>query len=174
MKAFSLFGFGIGSFIEVISAIGVATMINRIKQNEQSGRSKFEKTTLRITGTGFYILVAGLVFTSVYNIYTKHTPETTLAGVIIAASSIIFMWVLFYEKNKVGKQLNSDAIIADANCTKVCIYMSIVLLIASGIYELTKLPYVDALGSLGIGYFSFKEGKECFVKAKSNKISSCF
>ena len=85
----------------------------------------------------------------------------------------MLMLILFYEKNRVGKQLNSDAIIADANCTKVCIYMSIVLLIASGIYELTELPYVDALGSLGIAYFSFREGKECFEKAKSNEISSC-
>jgi hypothetical protein len=43
-ESFSLFRFGIGSFIEVISAIGVARMITRIKQNELSCRSNFEKT----------------------------------------------------------------------------------------------------------------------------------
>ncbi|MDQ6902430.1 MAG: hypothetical protein M3139_05390 [Bacteroidota bacterium] len=93
-ESFYLFGFGIGSFfIEVISAVGVARIITRIRQSELSGRSNFEKTALRITCTGLIILVAGLILTSIYNIYTKHKPETTLAGVIIAATSIILMLI---------------------------------------------------------------------------------
>ncbi len=173
-ESLSLFGFGVGSFIEIFSAIGVARMIIRIKENENSNRSDFEKTALLITGTGFYILVAGLIITSFYNIYSGHKPETTLSGVIIALFSILLMLALYYGKVKVGNQLNSDAILADAGCTKVCIYMSLILLVVSGIYELTKLPYIDAIGTLGIAYYSFKEGKECFEKAKSNKhCSSC-
>jgi divalent metal cation (Fe/Co/Zn/Cd) transporter len=65
----------------------------------------------------------------------------------------------------VGKQLESEAILADAECTLVCIYMSIVLLAASVIYELTGIAYVDVVGTLGLAYFSFKEGRECFEKA---------
>lgn len=172
-ESLSLFGFGVGSFIEIISAIGVARMIVRIKQNEDSKRSDFEKTALRITGTCFYILVAGLVCTSAYNIYIGHKPETTLSGVIIAVFSIILMLGLLYGKTRIGKQLNSDAIHADASCTKVCIYMSLVLLVVSGLYQIIKIPYFDALGTLGIAYFSFKEGKECFENAKSDKHCSC-
>lgn len=172
-ESLSLFGFGVGSFIEVISAIGVAQMIVRIKQNEHSNRSDFEKAALRITGVGFYILVAGLVFTSIYNIYTGHKPETTFSGVVIALFSIILMLILFYSKTRLGKQLNSDAILADASCTKVCIYMSLVLLVVSGMYEVIKFQYFDTIGTLGIAYFSFKEGKECLDKAKSNKHCPC-
>ncbi len=80
------------------------------------------------------------------------------------------MLLLIFGKTKAGKQLNSDAILADAECTKVCIYMSVILLAASGLYELTKLQYIDDIGTFGIAYFSFKEGKECFEKAKSNKL----
>ena len=58
--------------------------------------------------------------------------------------------------------------LADARCTKVCIYMSLVLLAASAIYEATHLPYVDSIGTLGLAYFSFDEGRECFAKAKNN------
>ena len=68
-------------------------------------------------------------------------------------------------KTKVGKALDSDAILADANCTKACIYMSIVLLASSLIYSLTRIPFLDSLGALGIAYFSFNEGKEAFEKA---------
>lgn len=169
-ESLTLFGFGIGSFIEVISAIGVAHMIIRIKRNENSNRDYFERTALRITGSGFYILVAGLILTSIYNLWIGHKPETTFSGVIISLCSIILMLLLIFGKTKAGKQLNSDAILADAECTKVCIYMSLILLVASGLYELTKLQYLDDIGTFGIAYFSFKEGKECFEKAKSNKL----
>ena len=52
-ESMTLFGFGVGSFIEIISAIGVAHMIIRLKQNENGTRDNFERTALRITGFGF-------------------------------------------------------------------------------------------------------------------------
>jgi len=51
--------------------------------------------------------------------------------------------------------------------------MSIILLISSGIYQLTNLPYIDSIGTLGLAFLSFREGQECFEKAKSNKYCSC-
>jgi divalent metal cation (Fe/Co/Zn/Cd) transporter len=169
-ESLTLFGFGVDSFIEVISGIGIAHMIYRIQNNSEANRDNFERTALRITGTAFYILVAGLVITSGYNIWTNHNPETTLWGIVISCISILVMWALIQGKTKVGRELNSQAILADAQCTKVCIYMSIILLVASGIYELTNIPYVDSVGTLGLAYFSFKEGRECFDKANSNKV----
>jgi divalent metal cation (Fe/Co/Zn/Cd) transporter len=172
-ESWTLFGFGTDSFIEVISGLGIAHMVLRIKLNPNSNRDKFEKTALRITGFSFYALVIGLVGTSIYNIWIGHKPETTVWGVIISLVSIVIMWVLIVAKKRIGKQLDSDAILADAECTKVCIYMSIILLISSGIYELTNLAYIDSIGTLGLAYFSLKEGKECFEKAKHNKYCSC-
>jgi len=164
----TLFGFGADSFIEVISGLGIAHMIIRIQKND-SNRDNFEKTALRITGFSFYILVGGLIITSVYNIWTGHNPTTTFIGVIISIISIVVMAALMLLKRKVGNKLNSEAILADAACTKVCIYMSIILLVSSGIYELTHFPYIDSIGTLGLSYFAFKEGGECFEKAKNDR-----
>ena len=172
-ESITLFGFGIGSLIEIISAVGVAHMTRRLEQDESGTRDNFERTALRITGFGFYILASGLVVTVIYNIWMRHKPETTVPGIIISLFSIAFMLFLVYGKTITGKLLNSDAILADANCTKVCIYMSVILLAASGIYELTKFQYIDDIGTLGIAWFSFKEGKECFDKAESNGHCSC-
>ncbi len=172
-ESLALFGFGADSFIEVISGLGIAHMIIRIQKYPDSNRDTFEQTALRITGVAFYILVVALVITSFYNIWTGHQPITTMFGVIISIISIFVMLLLVYWKRKVGKQLNSDPILADANCTMVCVYMSIILLVSSGIYELTSLPYIDSLGTLGLAYFSFKEGRECFEKANSEKYCGC-
>ncbi|WP_108425266.1 cation transporter [Flagellimonas amoyensis] len=172
-ESLALFGFGTDSFIEVISGLGIAHMILRIRKNPESNRDNFERTALRITGTAFYLLVMGLVATSLYNIWIGHRPLTTFWGVVISLISILIMWILVWWKRKVGNQLHSAPILADANCTLVCVYMSIILLISSGIYEFFRVPYIDSLGTLGLAYFAFKEGKECFEKAKSDKHCCC-
>ena len=148
-------------------------MILRIQKRPKSNRDKFERTALRITGFAFYALVIALVATSLYNIWTNHKPINTLYGVIISAISILVMWILVVWKKSVGKKLDSEPILADANCTMVCVYMSIILLVSSGIYELTSVPYIDSLGTLGLSYFAFKEGKECFEKANSDRYCGC-
>ena len=130
----------------------------------------FEKTALRVTGTVFYLLVVGLIIGSVLNIINDVKPETTVPGIIIAVISIVTMYWLMTSKLKVGKALNSDAIIADANCTKTCFYLSFILLASSGLYEVFHIAYFDMLGSLGIAYFAFKEGREAFEKAKSGNL----
>jgi divalent metal cation (Fe/Co/Zn/Cd) transporter len=168
-ETLALFGFGVDSFIEMISGTGIVYMVLRIRQSPMSNRSGFERTALKVTGVSFYILVAALMISSAIVLYTGHKPVTTFWGVVISLISIVVMLFLIYGKIKTGKQLQSDAILADANCTKVCIYMSCVLLASSGIYELTGFPYADALGTLGLAWFSYKEGQECFEKAASNK-----
>lgn len=172
-ESLALFGFGLDSFIEVISGIGIAHMILRIQQNPNGKRDDFERTALRITGAAFYILVFVLVVSSAYNIWTHHKPLTTMFGVVISIISILVMWVLVIWKRRIGRQLNSQPILADANCTLVCVYMSVILLISSGVYALYGIPYVDSIGSLGLSYFAFKEGKECFEKAASDAHCGC-
>jgi len=165
-EALTLFGFGVDSFIEVLSGIGIVAMVYRIRQNPDTPRSQFERSALQITGTSFYLLAAGLALTAIYNIYAGHKPETTLPGLIISLVSIATMWALVTGKRRVGRALDSAPILADANCTLVCIYMSLVLLAASIIYQLTGFGFVDSIGALGLIYFSVKEGRESFQKAK--------
>jgi len=170
--ALSLFGFGADSFIEVISGIGIAVMIIRIRKYPESPRSNFEINALKITGTSFFLLSAGLLAGVVFNIINRIKPETTLWGVIISLISIAVMLWLLKAKKSTGKKLGSDAIIADANCTRVCIYMSLVLLISSIVYELSGFAWADAIGAAGLAYFSISEGREAFEKAKG-KTCSC-
>lgn len=164
-EALTLFGFGVDSFIEVMSGIGILAMVIRIRQNPNTSRSSFEITALRVTGTSFYLLAAGLGASALYNLFTAHKPSTTLPGLIISVVSIAIMWLLVAGKRKVGRALNSVPILADANCTLVCIYMSVILLISSLVYEATGFGFIDSIGALGLIYFSVKEGREAFEKA---------
>ena len=171
-ETLTLFGFGVDSFIEVVSGFGIAIMIVRIGQHPESSKSKFEITALKITGTSFYLLSLGLLAGIIVNLLQHHKPETTVWGVIISLVSIVVMIWLMNAKKTIGKALRSEALIADSNCTKVCVYMSGVLLLASLIYEFTGFIYADAIGAAGLIYFSVSEGKEAFEKARG-KACDC-
>jgi hypothetical protein len=170
----ALLGFGVDSFVEVLSGIGIIHMILRMKKSgihDVQSRDRFERQALRVTGTAFYILVAGLLAGSAINIVNDVKPDTTIVGVVISSLSIITMYVLMRWKLNIGKKLNSDAILADANCTRTCFYLSFILLASSGLYELFGIAWFDIAGSLGIAWFAVREGREAFKKAKSVKLS---
>lgn len=171
-ETLALFGFGFDSFVEVISGVGIWHMVRRIRFQPTENPDRFEQTALRITGTAFYLLAGGLLITAGYNLFIGHRPETTFWGIIVSLISILTMWALIRFKQRVGRALGSDAILADANCTKTCLYLSFVLLAASVGYEMTGIGGLDAIGALIIAVFAYREGREAFEKA-GGKGCSC-
>lgn len=165
-EAFSLFGFGMDSFVEVLSGLGIWHMVKRNRASDEEVHDEFERTALKVTGAAFYILSIGLVLTGIYGFFVSHKPQTTFWGIIISLVSIAAMWVLIIYKVKVGKALGSNAILADAECTKTCLILSVVLLASSLGYELTGIGRIDSLGAVIIAVFAVREGKEAFEKAR--------
>ena len=170
-ETLSLFGFELDSFVEVVSGFGIWHMLHRLQKGEEDKRNEFEQRALRITGGAFYVLAVGLTVTAVVSLRERHTPLTTVWGIIVSLVSIVSMWLLVRQKVKVGKALNSDAILADAACTRACLLLSVALLLASAGYELTGMGQLDAFGSLAIAWFSLKEGKEAFAKSRGEACS---
>lgn len=177
--ALTLLGFGVDSFAEVISGIGVWHMSVNLKRAGMSVTAAvstmddFEVRSLRITGFAYYLLAAGLSVSSAINLYKGHKPVTAFWGIVVSIVSIVSMWVLIHYKIKLGMEMGtktgnvagSQAIIADAHCSRTCLYLSVVLLTASLGYELTGYGGMDSIGGLAIAYLSLKEGRECFNKA---------
>lgn len=167
----TLFGFGIDSFVETISATGICYMIYRMRKYPERNKSQFEILALKITGWCFYLLALTLIVSGALSIINETKPTTTIPGLVISSVSIISMILLIKFKKSVGRKLNSAPILADANCNLVCVYMSIILLISSGLYEIFRIGYIDILGAIGIIYFSIKEGREAFEKARGINCS---
>jgi divalent metal cation (Fe/Co/Zn/Cd) transporter len=173
-ESLALFGFGLDSFVEVVSGAGIWHMVSRQRVRGEEEHDVFERRALKITGYGFYVLAAGLLISGCYDIYSGHAPKTTLWGIIVSCVSIVSMWLLIQLKVKVGKGLGSQAILADAACTRVCLYLSLILLVSSVGYELSGVGWLDAVGALWISWFSFKEGREALEKARGGQCScSC-
>jgi hypothetical protein len=169
-ETLALFGFGIDSFVEVISGLGIVHMILRMRHTDVSARDRFERTALRITGTAFYLLAGGLTAGSVLNIITRTAPSTTMAGIIVSSVSILTMFFLMRMKLKAGAELGSDAVTADAKCTRACLQLSFVLLGSSLLYEIFRIPFIDITGSLVIALLCLREAREAFEKAAGHSL----
>ncbi len=168
----ALFGFGLDSFVEVISGIGIWHMMRRLRAStDGEGADEFEKTALRVTGASFYLLTGGLIVTAAVNLLQGTAPETTFWGIVVASVSIVAMWLLIRLKVAVGRALGSAAILADAACTRACLALSFVLLASSLGYEATGIRHVDTLGAFVIAALSWREGREAFEKARGGSCS---
>jgi divalent metal cation (Fe/Co/Zn/Cd) transporter len=171
-QTLALLGFGVDSFVEVISGVGIAHMVLKMRASDDNKKDRFERTALMITGTSFFILAAGLVAGAVLSGMHGRAPTTTVAGIIISLISIVAMLVLAQYKMNVGRKMASEAIIADARNTRMCLYLSVILLVSSGLYEIFHLYYIDLFGSLAIAIFAFAEGLEAFEKAAKKQKAS--
>lgn len=122
----SLVGFGIDSFIEVTSG---ATLLWRMSVDaDVESRERNEKLSLRIVGACFVALAGYVAYESASDLVSRHVPEHSIPGIILACVSLVVMPLLSRAKKKVGNELGSVAMHADAMQTDFCVYLSAILL----------------------------------------------
>ena len=122
----ALVGFGFDSAIEVISSLAVLWRLRR--DGDEARREASERATARIIGASF-LLLAGYVLVNAVEVFRRHElPERSIPGLVLAALSVIVMPVLVHYKRRVAARLGSGALEAEARQTRVCAYLSAILL----------------------------------------------
>jgi divalent metal cation (Fe/Co/Zn/Cd) transporter len=154
----SLVGFGVDSFIEVIS--GAALLWRMSVDAEENGRERIEQVTLRVVGTCFLALAAYVGYEGVSNLLEKKAPEHSLPGIIIAGVSLVIMPLLSRAKRRVAGQLKSAAMNADAKQTEFCTYLSAILLGGLLLNAVAGLWWADPISALIMVPIIAKEGLE--------------
>jgi divalent metal cation (Fe/Co/Zn/Cd) transporter len=87
-------------------------------------RERNEKLSLRIVGACFLALATYISGESVSDILSRKPPEHSIPGIILVCISLIVMPLLARAKRKVGRELGSAAMHADAKQTDFCVYLS--------------------------------------------------
>jgi divalent metal cation (Fe/Co/Zn/Cd) transporter len=123
----SLLCFGIDSFIEVISG---ATLMWRMSVDaDEESRERNERLSIRIVGVCFIALAVYVAYEGVSDLLGRKGPEHSIPGIALACVSLIVMPILSHGKKKLGKELGSGAMEADAKQTDFCVYLSAILLV---------------------------------------------
>ena len=152
----SLVGFGIDSFIEVIS--GAAVLWRMSVDRDSRAREHNEKRALKIVGACFVALAVYLTSESLTDLVERRAPEHSLPGIILACVSLVVMPLLSREKRKVGSNMGSAAMHADARQTDFCAILSAILLIGLLLNAAFGLWWTDALAALTMVPIITKEG----------------
>lgn len=164
----SLAGFGIDSFVEVLSAAILYWKIS----GHQTDPAR-EQLALKGIGVLFMLLAVTTFGSAAYQLLTKQHPETTLPGLVISATSLSFMLWLWKAKKGVGEKLKDPVILGDAACSLACIQLSVVLFMGSLVFWVAPgLWWADAAAALVLTYFITKEGLS-FLRADASAGAGC-
>ncbi len=123
----SLVGFGVDSFIEVTS--GTMLLWRMSVDADERGRERNEKLSLKVVGTCFVALAVYVGYESASDLLSREQPEHSIPGIVLAGVSLVVMPLLSRAKKRVGTELGSAAMHADAKQTDFCVYLSVILLV---------------------------------------------
>jgi divalent metal cation (Fe/Co/Zn/Cd) transporter len=154
----SLVGFGIDSFIEVTSG-GVLLWRMSVDADVRK-RERNEKLSLRIVGVCFLTLAAYVGYESISGLVSRKSPEHSVPGIVLACVSLVVMPLLSRAKKRVGNELGSAAMHADAKQTDFCVYLSAILLLGLVLNAALGWWWADPVSALIMVPLIAKEGVE--------------
>lgn len=158
----ALIGFGADSFVESISG---GVLIWRLA-GERSGRhdeeaiERIERRAEKIVGVSFLFLAAYVAYEAIRALVTAEAPDGSPIGIGLTALSIGVMLWLARAKRQTGGALGSRALIADAQQTYACWYLSISALVGLTLNALLGWWWADPVAALVIVVFLVREAIE--------------
>ena len=100
---------------------------------DEARREAAERRTLGVIGSCFLLLAAYVLYDAAQALIQRRAPDHTTIGIVVAALSLVVMPVLVHFKRRIASHLQSGALEAEARQTRVCAYLSAILLAGLGL-----------------------------------------
>lgn len=152
----ALIGFGLDSFIEVLSAVAVAWQFTR------RDPERWEKPTVRAIGIAFFALAAYVTVDAVLALVGVEPVEHSPLGIAIAVASLVVMPALAWFQFRTGRELGSKSVQADARQLLLCISLSGTVLIGLILNSLFGWWWADSVAALVVAALALREGIEAW------------
>ncbi|MBI4637589.1 MAG: cation transporter [Candidatus Rokubacteria bacterium] len=154
----ALVGFGVDSGIEVASS--VAALLRLARDADERRRARAERRALRLIGAGFLLLAGYVLYDALASLATRRAPDESLAGIVLAALSLVVMPLLARAKRRVASRLESGALEAETRQTEICAWLSAILLAGLGLNAWLGWWWTDPLAALAMTPLIAREGWE--------------
>jgi len=152
----ALVGFGLDSVVEVSSGLII------LWQFRHSLPETRERQALRLIAMSFFALAGYVTFESVRALLTDAEPDPSPIGIGLAIASLAVMPVLSWAQRRTGRQLGSNAVVADGTQTLLCTYLSAVLLLGLVLNATLGWSWADPIAGLVIAAVAVREGREAW------------
>jgi divalent metal cation (Fe/Co/Zn/Cd) transporter len=152
----ALIGFGLDSVVEVSSGLIILWQFrHRLPETR-------ERQALRLIAVSFLALATYVTVESGRALLTGADPEPSPVGIALAVASLAVMPFLSWAQRRTGRQLGSNAVIADGTQTLLCTYLSAVLLVGLVLNTTLGWSWADPLAGLVIAAVALREGVEAW------------
>ncbi len=165
----ALIGFGIDSYVEVFAGTVILWRL-RQERHAKSVSDAAERRAVQLIAVTFLLLAVGVGTESVRRLLAGAVAEESAFGIGLAVVSLIAMPLLARAKRRVGEQLESRAVQADATETMLCVWLSAILLVGLGANALFGWWWADPVAALGIVYIAGREGIEHW---RTDQLDDC-
>ncbi|GAB3597596.1 cation transporter [Microbacterium tumbae] len=152
----ALIGFGLDSFVEVLSAAAVAW------QFAAPDPEKRERTALRVIAIAFFALAAYVTVDAALTLTGVREAERSPVGIVLAAVSLVIMPFVSWLERRAGRELGSASAVADSKQTLICSYLSAAVLLGLLANALFGWGWADPVAALVIAGFAVREGVEAW------------
>lgn len=153
----ALVSFGLDSAVEVLSALAVSWQFSA--RGDAQAR---ERTTLRLIAVAFFALAGYVAVDAVRSLATDAEARPSTVGIALAIASVLVMPLLSRAKRRVGRQLGSATVNADATQTELCTYLSAVLLGGLLLNATVGWTWADPLVAFVIAGVAGREGLQAW------------
>ena len=149
----ALVGFGLGSIVEVTSALAITW-----QYAHHTPRTR-EHRALRIVTVSFFALAAYVSVDAVLSLSAGREAEHGLLGIALAALSLLVMPIVSFVERRIGTELGSASVVADSKQLLLCSYLSAVLLVGLVINSTLGWSWANPVAGLLIAALAVREGR---------------
>ncbi len=165
----ALIGFGVDSYVEVFAGAVILWRLSK-EAHGQHVSEQAERRAVKLIAATFLFLAVGIAIESIRKLVTGEHPGASPVGIAVTIVSLIVMPLLARAKRRVGKQLDSRAVQADATETVLCVYLSAIVLLGLVLNAAFGWWWADPLAGFGIVYVAGREG---FEHWRAEEVDDC-
>ena len=156
----ALVGFGLDSVIEFAAA---AIVVGQLRgQGRETG-------AVRLIGMTFFALALYLTVEGVRDLAGHARPESSIAGLAVAAAALVVMPALAMAKRRTGLALQNAAMVADAGESLFCAFTSAATLAGVGLNTWLGWWWADPAAALMIAALAVREGREAWEDGENDE-----
>jgi Cation efflux family len=161
-RSIALVGFGVDSAVETVSGVILLWRLSAEARGtlDVEAVERVEHRAERLVGVAFMLLAAYVAFEAVRSLVGQEAPDASPVGIGLTGLSIVVMLWLARRKRITGEALDSRALVADAQQTYACWYLSVITLAGLVLNAAFGWWWADPVAALGIVVLLVREGLE--------------
>ena len=154
-SSIALVGFGLDSTVEVMSAVVIVWQFRGLAEDR-------ERRALKLIAVSFFALAAYVGMQAIVDLLRRSEPQSSAVGIGLAIASLIVMPILARAKRLNGNAMGSATVVADSNQTKLCAYLSAILLAGLILNATAGWWWADPVAAMGIAALAVNEGRRAW------------